>query len=77
MTGRPAATTLRAVTDLHVAVIEHTALRELAQTFPVIYQNLSAILAARTGSASFWARPPARRDRRPQGVTDRLRVDRG
>jgi CRP-like cAMP-binding protein len=36
LTGRPAATTVRAVTDLHVAVIEHTALRELAETFPVI-----------------------------------------
>jgi len=53
LTGRPAATTVRAVTDLHVAVIEHAALRELAETFPVIYRNLSAILAARIGSASF------------------------
>jgi len=53
LTGEPAAATLRAVSELDVVVVEQASLRELAAAFPIIYQNLSSMIAARIAAASF------------------------
>lgn len=47
VTGRPAAATVRAVTDLEVLVMSRPDFQELAAAYPRVYRNLAAILSER------------------------------
>jgi NTE family protein len=52
VTRQPTVATVRAITPLHAKVLTHDALRDLADVYPVIYHNLSAIVAFRLAATN-------------------------